>query len=119
MKNWDDVYALPLKVGDGLSWVYDSKDNFVFQFIIQDTALREKIIQVINGEREVKGKTSKFIYKDGFIQAENGAKLILIRGWGNLTGAGGLNLSDEEAINIQDTFGEFILSKLNPIKSKV
>ena len=36
-----------------------------------------------------------------------------IRGWGNLTGAGAHNLSVEEAANIQDTFADFIVERLN------
>lgn len=112
MKNWKDVYELPLKKDFPPSWIYDSKGNFVFQFISFDENLQDKVLQVINGERKVSGKTSEFIYEKGFIQAKDtGAKLILIRGWGGLTGSGGLNLSGEEASNIQNTFAEFIISK--------
>lgn len=114
MKNWNEVYSLPFRLMEGMSWVYDDNDNFVFQFIVSDENLRLKILEVINGNKEVQGRTSKFIYKEGFIQAENGSKLLLIRGWGNLTGVGGMNLSDEEACNIQDTFAQYIISKLNP-----
>lgn len=35
-----------------------------------------------------------------------------IRGWGHLTGCGALNLPPEEAIEIQDDFGEWIVKKL-------
>lgn len=115
MKTWKDVYELPLKIAIA-SHVWDNKDAFVFQFVASDEKLREKVIEVINGTREVKGRTSNFIYKDGFIQAEDtGAKLILIRGWGHLTGGGvtALNSSAEEASNIQRTFAEYILSRIN------
>ena len=52
------------------------------------------------------------LIKELFVYAFNlfiGHKLILIRGWGNLTGAGAHNLSVEEAANIQDTFADFIV----------
>lgn len=35
------------------------------------------------------------------------------KGWGYLIGAGGLNLSAEEAVKIQDDFGNWIVNTLN------
>ena len=40
-------------------------------------------------------------------------EFILIRGWGNLTGAGSYNLDGEYAGKIQDTLAEYIVQKLN------
>lgn len=111
MKKWDDVYHLPVRVDDG-GWIFDDGGNFVAQFVVEWKDLIEKVIDCINGTYTLKGRTSKFIYKDGVIQAENGSKLILIRGWGNLTGGGAMNLPVEDAQNIQDTFAEFIISRL-------
>jgi hypothetical protein len=39
--------------------------------------------------------------------------LILIRGWGNLTGCGAYNLDGEYAGKIQDTLEEYIIEKLS------
>ena len=38
---------------------------------------------------------------------------MLIRGWGHLTGTGGLHLSESAAAKIQDDFGQYIVETLN------
>ena len=40
-------------------------------------------------------------------------RVIDIRGWGNLTGTGGYNLSEESAMIVQDTLAEYIIQRLN------
>lgn len=109
MKTWKDIYSLPLK-GSDHSWVYDANDNFVFQFCIEDIDLQNQIIERINGAKNWIDKISNLRYSEGYIEKSNGSNLILIRGWGYLTGI----VSPKEASNIQDTFAQFIISKLNP-----
>ena len=49
-----------------------------------------------------------------YIKTKNGDTPVLdIRGWGYLTGAGGLNLSNEEACKIQDSFERWVINTLN------
>lgn len=110
MKTYKDVYELPLRVDD-IGWVRDEKDQFVFQFQFDEKFLQGNIISVINGTEKPKYQ-HEFIHKEGII-SEGCNDFILIRGWGHLTGIGGLNLSTEEACNIQDTFAEFIVEQLN------
>ena|SRR5690554_6284011 len=109
MKTYKDVYKLPVE--DQYGWVYDQKENFVFQFLIEDEEKEKLILDVINGKQKLENKELAFIHKNGVIKTNRGEGIILIRGWGNLTGR--LNLSDEEAANIQDTFAEFIVEQLN------
>jgi hypothetical protein len=111
MKDWTDVYKLPLTLSE-YSWVYDDNENFVFQFATENRNLQRKVTDCINGKIKPTEVTSTFVYENGFIQTDKGVKLILIRGWGYLTGQGALNLPFEEAKNIQDTFAQFIISKL-------
>lgn len=111
MKTYKDVYMLPLHVSH--DWVRDEKHQFVFQFedAVRSDNVQRQILGIINGY----GKPSTqhhFIHENGYI-SEGGKNYILIRGWGNLTGTGGHNLSVEEAANIQDTFAEFIVNQLN------
>lgn len=110
MKNWQDIYKLPLIKSEYGSWVYDSNNNFVFQFQIRNEEARDKILEIINGDREPT-KDNKVEYQEGHILS-NGKELILIRGWGNLTGVGGHNLPAQDAANIQDTFADYIVDKL-------
>lgn len=71
---------------------------------------KENIINCINGNS--KSNHFGWSYNEGFIYFKE-EKIILIRGWGMLTGKGGYNLSSEEAIKIQDDFGNHIVQMLN------
>jgi hypothetical protein len=126
MKTYKDIYKFPLQKSKFISWVYDKKSNFVFQFepkfINGDYAegwkeFEQKVIDCLNSKTPLKTiNKSNFIHKNGEIfavQGENKAHIITIRGWGNLTGIGGHNLPSEDAANIQDTFAEFIINTLN------
>ena len=112
MKDYKEYYKLPLKLDSEIGWVWDSKDNFVFQFEFDDVNEQNNIIDAIEGKINL-STNSKFRYEDGLISYENGTPAILMRGWGNLTGTGCYNLSPCEAEYVQDTFAEFILSQLN------
>lgn len=110
-----DLYEFPFHQAKYGSWVYDAKGNFIFQFENGDANVREKIIGILNGEvteynrREVRGS-------EGSIEVNIEGKwkeLILIRGWGNLTGTGAHNLDGDYAARIQDTLQEYIVEKLS------
>lgn len=118
MKTFIDVYKFPLKKYMGTA-VYDDEVNFVFQFEPQYYKgkhangwedFEKKILSKINGgyeqfEHEFKVKEGQIFYKN--------IHVMTIRGWGNLTGVGGHNLSAKEAANIQDSFANFIVEQLN------
>jgi len=111
MKTYKDVYLLPVE--DSHGWIYDQKRNFVFQFMIDDEKTEQKILDVINGKENFKNLDLVFKHEQGQILDESGLPIILIRGWGNLTGIGAMNLSIKDASNIQDTFANFIVERLN------
>jgi hypothetical protein len=111
MKTYKEVYELPLK--DIHGWIYDQKNNFVFQFMIDDEAIENKILDVINDKYNLTNNKILFIHESGVIKTNKGKDFILIRGWGNLTGTGAMNLTEKEASNIQDTFANFIVERLN------
>lgn len=111
MKNWTDVYKLPLHIDKYGGYIWDENENMVAQFTsYQNKVDYSYIIDILNGDKD---DNLDFIFnpvKQTF--SHNGNPFLLIRGWGGLTGRGGLNLSQEEAVNIQDGFAEFILTKL-------
>ena len=113
MKTYKEVYQFPLRLAKYGSWVYDEKSNFVFQFEIKNKEKRQLLLDVINGEKKLYNPDAVFHHEDGYILTDKSVEVILIRGWGNLTGIGAMNLSGEEAANIQDTFAEFIVEQLN------
>ena len=116
MKKWNDIYELPLRQDEYGSWVYDNKSNFVFQFEKVSESNRKDILDILNGVREPESIDHTFTYEDRYIVMDGEREIILIRGWGNLTGTGAHNLPTEEAANIQDTFAAWIIEKLTKIE---
>lgn len=113
-----DCYKLPLSVDEYCSiitWTADNKRAFDWCVNISPEKQQE-LIDMLNGTKQHQFKY-KF-YRDGIeIYSENpkfnGKPILMIRGWGYLTGIGGLHLSQEEAIKIQDEFGDYIVEQLN------
>lgn len=116
----EEVYKAPFY--RTYSKVFCNGHKMAFDFIIKDELTQLRIINVLNGGfslNDVKGY-SDFYYDNetGKIAAKsqeiNGyIPIILIRGWGYLTGIGGLNLDTDTAVKIQAEFGNWIIQKLN------
>lgn len=98
-------------------YAYDAQGDFCFQFTFdtgdyeKDEKVQQKIIDILND------KTDKKIIKklkivDGYKIYMEDNPFIMIRGWGHLTGIGGLHLDHELAMKIQDDFALWILNKL-------
>lgn len=110
MKSYKDIYEFPLSVCQA-GWIRDYKRQFVAQFEFDDTLLQHNVIAILNGIANPT-KPHSFVHNSGMI-SEGKNNYILIRGWGNLTGTGAHHLPEDEAANIQDTFAEFIVNRLN------
>lgn len=114
---WEDVWELPLSKYEYVDYVDSSngvltlshfKDEWTFD---EDDAAINKIVSIINGEMD-----SDFLPEweaDGCDILYQGAYAFCVRGWGYLTGTGGLNLPEGDAEKIQDEFISYILSRLN------
>ena len=51
MKTFRNIYKFPLvELGYSIGRVYDSDNNFVFQFHIESKTTKEKLLKCINGE---------------------------------------------------------------------
>lgn len=111
-------YKQPFKLDEYSGWVYDTNNNFVFQFELDNTdKLNHQIMDIINDKENSKtslfsaSKEEQEIY---VVTLDNNKHhCITIRGWGNLTGTGAHNLSIDRAIEIQDSFIDWLLFKLN------
>lgn len=113
------AFLPPFHCNSYSSWVYDSKRNFCFQFITHTDVNREdreKIVSSINSGKSGGGNRYSFIKNEGIIWVNSITKLLLIRGWGHLTGTGGLNLSEKIASEIQDDLGNYLVEQLNKKK---
>lgn len=114
--NWQDVYKFPLYMWENNFEVkvFTADNQMAFDWLCNLTSeCKKKIIAIINGEQKPPHK-DKF-YRDGIHICHKGLEkpILRIRGWGFLTGVGGLHLSQEEAIKIQDEFGNYIVKQLN------
>lgn len=114
-----DVYKFPLKVDEYcpiITWTADKQR--AFDWLIKATLeQKQQLVDVINGTNSDKKFKHQF-YRDGIHIYSKAPELkevpiLRIRGWGHLTGTGGLHLPDEEAIRIQDEFGDYIVEQLN------
>jgi len=74
---------------------------------------KQNVIDLINGTRV--GKIEAKVTYDQNEQTVNldGQPILLIRGWGHLTGTGGLNLPLDQAAAFQDSFANYIVEKLS------
>lgn len=124
IKSFRDVWQFPLK--QRWSKVFDAKSNMVFDFMnhfckdffkdegkevtVISEEQRNNIVNLLNGDK--KGWIANVTHEKGMICVD-GKVLILIRGWGYLTGCGGLNLEPEKAAALQDELANFIVSKLS------
>lgn len=112
---FEKAFTAPFTTDRHVSWFYDYKDNFCFQLATYSEdgyKIRKELCDILNG------KISNMTYKEvtynrpkGTIESE-GKPFLLIRGWGYLTGTGGLNLSEDEAQEIQDDLANYIVEKL-------
>ena len=113
-----EVYKFPLKVDDYcpiITWTADKQRAFDWCVDVSSKNQQE-LIDVINGIKQLQFKY-KFYREDSYIFSENpifnNKPILSIRGWGYLTGVGGLHLSSEEATKFQDDFGDYIVEQLN------
>lgn len=110
-----DVYQLPLKFDEwSMTFIYTSNYVMAFNCLISDKETRDTVIGILNGEIDKK-ITDEVTYEKGYIKA-NGKPILLLRGWGHLTGCGALNLPSKQAAKIQDDFANWVVNRLKGIE---
>lgn len=124
-KDWTECYKLPLELDKFGIFAYDVNNHkalscFTYagdendNFLPGEKERVRRIIDIINGD-----KTSDFDPDweiDPLHRCEilyKGVRQFLVRGWGYLTGCGGLNLPEKLAAKMQDGFINYIIDKLN------
>lgn len=131
--NFKDYYKFPLKWDKGFSVKVFTQDNsmafdFMMPMFLQtmypDGVLisdddKEKIVNCLNGEGNPPKDNLELKYNSDNTTIQVKDKegkfrdLLVVRGWGALTGVGGHALPQEKAIPIQDAFAEFIVKTLS------
>lgn len=115
--NWQDVYKLPLH-NLGPVKAFSSNSIMAYDYLDwkQPQEYYDHIVAIINGD--IDSNSICQCINEGCIIFKvnpNGSKIpiLRIRGWGHLTGVGGLHLPSEEAAKIQDSFTNYIVERLN------
>ena len=125
-KTFRDFYEFPLHIGDVLPFKTFCADSRAMAYDVTNWNLPlnayQELLEIINGTR--KSNDSEFWDKPAFYISD-GCKiynaeepshpLIIVRGWGRLTGhgVGGNKLPEGVAKQIQDDFVHYIIEKLN------
>ena len=126
--DFSKYYRFPLKMWEGTTGkVFTDDNNMAFDWLLPHgekyNGIKQRLLDRINGYDYTPWSVKKTFYKNdnGHIvcrieegkNASNEVKVLLVRGWGMLTGVGGYNLDPSVASQIQDDFTEFILKQLN------
>jgi hypothetical protein len=112
--NWKTIYKFPLRYDDaGYVWSDNNTMTLMFSEYFDDKQhIVDIIVRKLNGDSSITFD-KKFTIQDNIDFYYGNEYAFCIRGWGRLISAGGYNLTDEQAINIQDSFAEWILETLN------
>lgn len=110
-----DVYQLPLRIDEFCPiYVFSENNVTAFNIITEDADLISEILEIINGNSKKK-ISNNVAFEDGYILIDR-EPVLLVRGWGYLTGSGGLNLPSEKAAKIQDDFADWVVNRLKGIE---
>lgn len=125
LKDWTECYKLPLHLDDYCVYAWDAESsmalsNFNLKYDEEGNYLHgeqeriKHIIDVINGDCSSDFEPEWDISNDDPCKITyKGKQQFLVRGWGHLTGCGGLNLPEKLASEMQDGFIDYILGRLN------
>lgn len=110
-----DVYQLPFSLDEhSMSYIWSANGVMTFNYFFRNEDNINIILGILNGTLKDK-VTNKLTYEEGCIKIE-GKPMLLLRGWGHLTGCGALNLPPDQAANIQDDFANWVVNKLKGVE---
>lgn len=112
LKNFKDIYKLPLSVCDSHVYVWTENGVMAFNNLVgfkeSDVAYLNRLVSSINGDAPGVYNAEA---KGGRILVD-GKKVLLTRGWGYLKAIGALNIPTDVAAKMQDEFIAFCVSQL-------
>lgn len=113
--NFKEIYKAPYRLECNYVWCSNGVMALTFEDIVPEY-VQIKIVNAMNEDSKIYFKSAELKYNKTEVWIENkGVPSIHIRGWGYLTGF--MNLNSQNAIFIQDSFAEWILSLIKNEKS--
>lgn len=109
LKDWRDVWHKPL-IYDGVTYVWATNRIMAITFIGLTDRERFAMVDKLNGKGDfiIHG-----LFRIGVDFHAGGDFLFCVRGWGNMTGRNGMQLDNETARKLQESFVKYILKKLS------
>lgn len=108
---FDEIYKPPFHDFFGIG-VKTKEGVRCFDWMVKIPQESKQLILDILNSRTDKSVKREVKYSPSGQVTIDGINVMLIRGWGHLTGEGALNLPYREAAKIQDDSGEWIVKKL-------
>ena len=113
-----DVYIPPFRIGMFSIYTHSSNGMKTFTaFGDKAQAHMHHIVGLLNGE--VSGKYDKSDVSVDKDKLYVKGCMIMVRGWGALTGSGGYGLNPTDAAKIQDDFIQWVVDTITEDKPKV
>lgn len=114
--DWKQYWPGPYTIDSYCHYIFDSNHHMVMDSIcdpgVDNSKVHiENLFDTIFNDKPSKDDGMYSRTHDAIFR--NNKPFMLIRGWGYLTGTGGLKLTPEEATFIQDCLGDYIVNKLN------
>ena len=105
-----EIYFKPFRGDPGGYASYIWCDKHTICFNILQPKLKDRMIALLNEEESI--QPFKNVESKGDYIYINGIPALAVRGWGRLTGCGGLRLEPSEAIKVQKDFIQWTIKQL-------
>lgn len=109
---WKQYFKTPFTNGFDC-YILDADGHPIANFLNLSKGSYNRVVDCLNGDYIQKGNVICTVSDDYTKILMNDVPVLLIRGWGYLTGVGGCNLSPEKATEVQNSLSDFICEKLN------
>ena len=111
-----DVWTPPFRsdMEDLFVYVWDSQYHKCFNFLVSNEDECKRILALLNGEKDALPYKDVTQHKDYIVVSEGGEPktLLMVRGWGYLTGSGALKLDTYTAIRLQNELVDYAVKRL-------
>ena len=105
-----NIFKPPFHTDSYRIYIFDTDNDMCFNILIEDEFLCYDILDAMN-DKKIDKKYDNVRIDNDYLYI-NDVPVLLVRGWGYLTGIGGLHLSNEEAIKVQKELLEYVKNKL-------
>lgn len=110
---WKKYFKTPFINGHDI-YVYDADYHPVANYLVNFSHEEcEVIVGIINGDVSYQKEYKITLNENKTKVLADETPILLMRGWGYLTGTGGCNLKVEEAIDVQNSLAEYIVEQFN------